>query len=236
MGLNYWLFVAATLTLTAFIGYGTFATARLLRVWRPDRNLLLLPEENVMRLLFILVCLILGRLSGLPPEQLGWVAPHPVTQVTLGTGIGLALGLFFFLTTRWVIRFTGQRFYSTVIIEYVVPGNLTEALLVTLALVPVVILEELLFRSLLLGGLAPILPVSGLVVGLGLLFGLLHSPQGLWGMAGASLAGILFGLLFLWQGSLLTPIIAHYLANWLQILLAMRWREPLADESREASG
>ncbi len=225
MGINYWLFVAATLTLTAFIGYGTFATARLLRVWRPDHNLLLLPEENMMRLFFILVCLLLGRLSGLPPEQLGWVAPRPVTQALLGAGIGLALGLFFFLTTRWVIRFTGQRFYSTVIIEYVVPRGGTEAILVTLALIPVVVLEELLFRSLLLGGLAPILPVSGLVVGLGLLFGLLHSPQGLWGMAGASLAGILFGLLFLWQGSLLTPIVAHYLANWVQILLAMRWRE-----------
>ncbi len=179
----------------------------------------------MMRLFFILVCLLLGRLSGLPPEQLGWVAPRPVTQALLGAGIGLALGLFFFLTTRWVIRFTGQRFYSTVIIEYVVPRGGREAILVTLALIPVVILEELLFRSLLLGGLAPILPVSGLVVGLGLLFGLLHSPQGLWGMAGASLAGILFGLLFLWQDSLLTPIVAHYLANWVQILLAMRWRE-----------
>jgi membrane protease YdiL (CAAX protease family) len=56
------------------------------------------------------------------------------------------------------------------------------------------------------------------------LFGLLHSPQGVWGMAGAALAGILLGLLFLAAGSLLLPCIAHYVANMMQIGVAYRAR------------
>jgi membrane protease YdiL (CAAX protease family) len=221
MDWNYWLFVLAVLALTGFIGINTFATARLLRVWTPDRNLLLLPGENLVRLALLGVCLGLGKLSGLGAEQLGWVAPRPGQQVALGLLIGLGMGLVFFVTTRWVIAKTGQRFYSSTLIEQIIPASRREFVLVTLALIPVVVLEELLFRSLLIGGLAPLLPQGYLVIGLGILFGLFHSPQGIWGMAGASLAGILFGLLFLWQGSLLLPAVTHFVVNMVQIVLAL---------------
>ena len=78
------------------------------------------------------------------------------------------------------------------------------------------------FRSLLIGGLSPLLPTAWLIVGFSVVFGLLHSPQGAWGMVGAGAAGALFGLLFLWQQSLLTPFVAHYVANGAQIWLACR--------------
>ncbi|MFQ5577468.1 MAG: hypothetical protein ACE5G8_10835, partial [Anaerolineae bacterium] len=77
MPLNYRLFVLSALGLTAFIGYGTFATARLLQHWRPGRNLLLLPGENLLRLGLIVICLALGRLSGLDAARLGWQVQHP---------------------------------------------------------------------------------------------------------------------------------------------------------------
>lgn len=221
MGVNYWLFVLGTLALTGFIGYGTYATARLLRTWQPERNLLLLPGENVVRIGLILLCLGLGWLSELSDAQLGWQASHPISQLVVGILSGALLAFFFYATTRWIVRRTGQRFYSSILIEYIVPDSLGELLLVLMALVPVVLLEELLFRSLLLGGFAPILPEMVLLLGLGAVFGALHSPQGLWGMIGAGLAGIFFGLLFLWQQSLLAPLVAHYVANALQIGWAM---------------
>lgn len=227
MPLNYVLFVIVTLALTAFISYGTYATARLLKHWRPEQNILLNPVENLVRLIILLLCIGLGLLSGLGPIALGWRVDQPLIQLLIGIIIGLSLGLIFYYTTRWIMSRTGQRIYSTVVIEHIAPTNQREFYLVLLAMIPVVLLEELLFRSLLLGGLTPIVPIPILLIGLSLLFGLLHSPQGIWGMAGAGLAGLIFGLLFLWQGSLLTPFIAHYITNAFQISRAKQQKHAL---------
>ena len=222
MATRYWLFLSGVLLLTGFISYGTYTTAQILRRWRPPQNILLHPGENLIRLGLIGLCLGLGVLSGLSWARLGWLIPRAWQQIIWGISIGLLVGIFFYYSTRWITARTGQRVYSTTVIEHITPANKRELVLVLLAMVPIVFLEELLFRSLLLGGLSPILPVGPLLFGLGILFGLLHSPQGLWGMVGAGLAGLIFGLLFIWQGSLLTPLIAHYITNTIQIIQAGR--------------
>lgn len=224
MANSYWLFVGLTLALTGFLGYATFSTARLLQSWRPQGNLMLLPGENLLRLGMIGACWVLGRLSGLEPGLLGWGVEGWSSQLVWGVGIGLGMAVFFVAATRWLVQRTGSRFYSDQIIDLIVPTSNRELVWVAAALLPAVLLEELLFRSLLLGGLAPILPVGWLLVGFGVVFGLLHNPQGTWGMIGAGLAGTLFGVLFLWQGSLILPVVAHYVANLAQIVVAMRMR------------
>jgi membrane protease YdiL (CAAX protease family) len=83
----------------------------------------------------------------------------------------------------------------------------------------------MLFRSLLLGGLQPIAPAALLLVLSSVLFGVLHLPQGAWGIAGAALAGALLGALFLVSGSILAPAAAHYVTNMAQIVQAKRDRE-----------
>jgi membrane protease YdiL (CAAX protease family) len=225
MTLRYWIFVCGVLALTGLIGYNTYTSARLLRRWRPDRNLLLLPTENLLRLVLIVLCVGLGALSGLDGHQLGWVLPQASAPIVWGFVWGCVLAIFFYASTRWVIQHTGDRFYSPIIVQAIVPRQPRELWLVCLVMTSVVLLEELLFRSLLLGGLAPILTTPSLIIGWGLLFGLLHSPQGLWGIAGATLAGIILGWLFVQQGTLLTPLIAHYIANVVQVAMAMRLRE-----------
>jgi hypothetical protein len=222
MPFRYWLFISLTLSLTGLIGYGTYTTARLLRTWRPDRNLLLLPGENALRLLLVAFCVGLGWISGLSLAQLGWVFPNGWSQALWGVAWGALLALFFYISTRWLIARTGQRFYSSVVLETVAPDNWSELLWVAAAMIPVVALEELLFRSLLLGGLLPLAPAPLLLVGLGALFGFMHAPQGIWGMIGAGLAGVFFGVIFLHQGSILMPLMAHYVANMLQIVQAMQ--------------
>lgn len=224
MTINFWLFTLLTLALVAFIGYGTYTTARLLRTWRPDRNLLLLPAENLLRLVLIGVCLILGMLSGLPPSQLGWSFAQVGQQLWWGVVWGAVLAIFFYSSTQWLVRSTGQRFYSSVVIQAITPKDAREFVLVLVAMAPVVLLEELLFRSLLIGGLAPVVPLPLLIVGWSVIFGLLHSPQGMWGMVGAGLGGLLLSLLFVMQGSLLLPLAAHYVTNMVQVIQAMRLR------------
>ena len=222
MPLTYWLFAVGTFLFTAFISYGTYRTAQLLKHWRPSQNILLHPLENLARLGMIALCFGLGWLSGLSRETLGWQVHSWGGQILLGALIGLGLGIFFYLSTRWLMARTGRRVYSTVVIEHIAPATNRELVLVLMAMLPVVLLEELLFRSLLLGGFSPLLPVPVLLLGLALIFGLLHSPQGWWGMVGAGLAGLLFGLIFLSQASLLTPVVAHYTTNTVQVIQAKR--------------
>ncbi len=222
MSWSYAVFVLITVGLTAFIGYGTFATARLLRSWQPAQNPLLTPAENFMRVLIILLCIGLGYLSDLDWAVLGWRMAEPLREVGIGALVGLGLALFFSATTQWIVRQSGDRFYSALLLQHIVPRSGHEFLLILAALIPVVLLEEILFRSLLLGGLSPLLPASVLLITLGVIFGLLHNPQGMWGMIGAGLGGVIFGVLFLWQGSLLAPLVAHYVANAVQIALVWR--------------
>jgi membrane protease YdiL (CAAX protease family) len=222
MDLRYWLFVVLTLLLTGLIGYSTYATARLLRTWQPETNLLLMPAEAFMRLVFILAGIGLGLLSGLPMEQLGWTLVDAGRQIMWGIGWGMVMAGFFALTTQWVVNGTGQRLYSARMLAHILPTNRRESLLVALAMISVVVAEEILFRSLLLGGLTPLLSPS-LLIGLSaIVFGLMHSPQGLWGMVGATLGGILFGVLFFQADSILLPLVAHYVANMVQIYVAMK--------------
>ncbi len=233
MTTNYLLFLIATLALTAFIGYGTFATARLLRTWTPDRNLLLMPAENWVRLGMIALCGGLAWLSGLPRVRFG-LAPLSTNDVLVelvwGVTLGAALAALIVLTTRWLLQQPfardNPRVYATTILDHVLPRSRDELFAVSMVMVSVVVLEELLFRGLLVGGLATLLPAWVLVVGWGVIFGLLHSPQGIWGMIGAGLAGVGLGALFLWRGTLLTPLVAHYVANMGQIGLAMRADQP----------
>lgn len=225
MTINFWLFMILTFALVAFLGYGTYATARLLRNWQPDRNLLLLPAENLLRLVLITLCLILGLLSGAPAAQLGWVFPAVGQQLLWGTLWGVGLALFFYSSTQWLVYATGQRFYSSVVIQAITPRSGRELVLVLLVMAPVVLVEELLFRSLLIGGFALFLPMPLLIIGWSLLFGLLHAPQGIWGMLGAGLGGLLLSILFVMQGSILLPIVTHYVTNCVQVIQAMRLDE-----------
>ena len=222
MTLNYWIFVLLLVGLLGFISYGTYTTARLLRSLQPDRTLLLLPAENGVRLLLIGLCVGLGWLSGLTRQQLGWTITDWLAQVGWGISWGSGLALFFYFTTDHLVRRGGDRFYSTVIIKAITPHNRRELLLVLLAMGPVVLMEELLFRSLLIGGLTPILPLPLLLIGWSLLFGLLHQPQGLWGMIGAGLAGLVLGYLFVQAGSIMLPLVAHYVTNMMQVVQAKR--------------
>jgi membrane protease YdiL (CAAX protease family) len=210
-----------------FFGYGTFATARLLKTWEPDRNLLLIPSQHIFWLGMVLLCLFLGWLSGLSYQQLGWYIPSPWFQIGGGMIIGLGLGALFFYATLWVLRYSGHQFYSAFTLKHVVPDTPQELKLVLLAIIPGVIFEELLFRSLLLGGVSPILPIPILLIGGSIIFGLFHSSQGKWGMVGATLAGLIFGVIFLWQGSILMPIIIHYVVNAFQLKQGMSYKKDL---------
>jgi membrane protease YdiL (CAAX protease family) len=208
--------------LTAFIGYSTVATARLFKHWRAPYNPLLNRADLFLRLVLIGLCIGLGLLSQLDWVTLGWVVANPLRQIAIGLGVGGALAVGLLALPNWLVRTTGTRFYSKQFVEMITPHSTRELYQVMLALVPVVLLEELLFRSVLMGGLSPIFDATLLLSGVSMLFGALHLMQGSWGMVGAGFASIVLGALFLMEQSLLAPVVAHYVANLMQIILAMR--------------
>ena len=88
-----------------------------------------------------------------------------------------------------------------------------------LALLSVAFMEELLFRSLLLGAFAPHVNIIYFVIGVSILFGLLHMPQGEWGVSGVILVSLILSVLFLWRESILVVFIAHWVMNVMQLVL-----------------
>jgi membrane protease YdiL (CAAX protease family) len=217
--------IGGSLALLGLVCWLTYASAQLLQRWETDVNLLLAPVENLARLAIIALCLLVGLASGVPAARLGWASRNLWLDVVLGLGFGFIVQVAVnWLTFRAVNTF-GQDVYSPRVMQAILPRNRREQLLVPLALLPAALLEELLFRSLLLGGFSLFAPPLLLAAVFSLLFGLMHAPQGRFGIVVTAVVGFLLCLLFLWRWSLLPTVVAHYAINLRQLRTA-EYRRP----------
>lgn len=217
------LFSFGLALLLGFVCFATYRTGQVLQSWKPDKNLLLNPAENIARLVMIGAAVGLGVLSGRGPAALGWVSGQPLADLLIGLAVGAAISLALLPLSLWVKRRHPQ-WQNDVVLESIRPRSRRQWPLVLLALIPVALLEELLFRSLLLGGLGSLVNVWWFALAASILFGLLHRPQGDWGVAAATAVSLVFSALFLWRVSLLLVTAAHWMANATQ-LAAAAWLE-----------
>ena len=216
------LFTIGMLIMLGFVSFATFRTSEILQTWTPEENLLLIPAENIVRLVMIAACVGLGFLSPVGPRELGWTPTDPLGDIGIGVAVGLGISLAMALPTLWVMRHHPE-WYSDVVLRSIRPRSLKEWPLVILALLPVALLEELLFRSLLLGGFSPYVNVIFFAIAASILFGLLHRPQGEWGVVAVTVIALVLSALFMWRGSLLVIVVAHWVANIAQLLQAERY-------------
>jgi membrane protease YdiL (CAAX protease family) len=216
------LFLAGLVALMALVAVSTVRTGRLLRTWTPPFNPLLSLPENAVRLALIAVSIGLGLAFGPGPAALGWQTTHIWRDLALGAAFGAAMAGFFALAGGAAVRWWGPEVYDDRLLRCILPVTRRERPRVALALLPAAALEELLFRSLPLGGLTWLIAPHWLMWPLALFFGLLHWPQGEWGVAGTTLAAIILSLLFLATGSIWPPLAAHYMMNLLQVAVAVR--------------
>jgi len=219
---THWFFAGGVGILMALVAIGTVRSGQLLRTWTPPGNLLLSPPDNGLRIALIAVGLGLGYTLGPGPAMLGWRTDYLRQDLLWGALLGVALAVGLGLAGQIVARRWGEAVYSTRMLQCILPTNGREWVGVLLALLPAAALEELLFRALPLGGLAWLIPPYWLLWPLALAFGLLHWPQGGWGVVGTTLAGIALSLLFLATGGIWAPLAAHYVLNVSQLLLAKR--------------
>jgi membrane protease YdiL (CAAX protease family) len=218
-----WLFAASTGLLIAFVALVTYRSGQLLAEWTPPANLLLGWPDNLLRLAMVGACLAVGQAWGPGPAALGWGTQRLRQDVLWGAVVGLLLAVLL-VAAGWVVeRLWGEPVHSSRVIRCILPANRREWGGVLLALLPAAALEELLFRSLPLGGVAAWLALWApwaLMWPLAVCFGLLHWPQGGWGVVGTALAAIALSLLFLATGSVWATLAAHYVFNVLQLAAA----------------
>jgi membrane protease YdiL (CAAX protease family) len=222
-----WLNVVrlAIVLLTILLAWLTYRSHMLLKSFQPSFNLLLSLPESIVRLVLVGLCLALAWLSGLPASQLGLSSVHPLQTVGLGLIVGLVSQVIVNGLTFGTIRRFGRNIYSPLVIRNILPRRPVEWFWLALAFWPAVAMEELLFRSLWLGVFQDLVPLLILIIGTSIVFGLMHQPQGILGMLIAGLLNIFLGLLFVWSGELLLPLLVHYIINLLQVLAASRQRE-----------
>jgi membrane protease YdiL (CAAX protease family) len=216
----YTIFVIGSMGLTVALSWATYKSGRLLRAVPIRENLLLAPVENMVKGILVLLCIGLGVLSGAGPSRLGWTLDNGWRDLALGILAGLFTQLVANGFTNFAIKKWGKDIYSPVVMKNIMPRTRLEWLLVPAALGLGVLLEELLFRSLLLGALSITVPLPILIIGFSAIFGLMHSPQGTLGVMVTGLLGMWLSLLFVWSGGLLLPLVAHYIINLLQLLRA----------------
>jgi len=216
------LFTIGMLIMLGFVSYATFRTSDVLKTSPPEENLLLIPSENIVRLVMIAVCIGLGFLSPVGPKELGWIPSDPLGDIGIGIVVGVGISLVAAPLTAWVIRHHPE-WYSDIVLRSILPGNRREWVLVILALLPAVLVEELLFRSLLLGGFSPYVNVVYFAVAASILFGLLHYPQGEYGVVAVTVVALILSALFLWRESLLVIVVAHWVTNIGQLIQAERY-------------
>jgi membrane protease YdiL (CAAX protease family) len=217
-----WLYTGILALLMAFVAFSTVRSGMLLRQWTPPFNLLLTWPDNIFRLALIGFCVLLGLRAGPGAAQLGWVADRLGVELLWGVEAGVALAVVLSVAGWLVVRRWGPEVYSDKMIQCIMPANRGEWAGVLLALLPAAAVEELLFRSLPLGGLTWLVSPWWLMWPLAVFFGALHWPQGWWGVAGTTLAALILSALFLLSGSIWPPLMAHYLMNVSQLLLA-KW-------------
>jgi membrane protease YdiL (CAAX protease family) len=215
-----WIFAAGVAALIALLSYTTVRSGLALRTWTPPSNLLLSLPDNAARLVLTGLCVWLGLRVGPGPVPLGWQTSRLGQDLVLGAVLGLIFAVALDLGGRLALRRWGSEVFSAKLLRCMLPMNRMEWGGVLLALLPAAALEELLFRSLPLGGLSWLVPPWWLLWPLALLFGLLHWPQGGWGVTGTAITAVVLSLLFLATGSIWVPLAAHYTMNVFQLVVA----------------
>jgi membrane protease YdiL (CAAX protease family) len=224
---NFWLNLIrlTIIVFTGFIAWMTYRSHLLLKEIQPDFNVLLSLPESSVRIMLVGFCLFLAWLSGLPAAQLGLTVANPWRSIGLGVGVGITIQLAANVATIQTIKYFGRHIYSPWLIRNILPRHRGQWVLIALAFLPPVAMEELLFRSLWIGGFQDIIPLSILVVGTSIIFGLMHLPQGNLGMVAAGAINVLLCILFIWTGQLLVTLMAHYTVNLLQVIVAHYQRD-----------
>ena len=207
------------------------------RVYRsnPGTTLKLLTYGTTIALLWALAVaavLVVGwaPLFDSPAVGTGWLWAPKIAKPALGLGVAAYMVVSLLPLIQSLRGRRLRRAYAAAYrrafadIAGMLPNTAIERLGWVLLSLTAGLCEELLFRGFMirfLNGLGLGLPLAAALVASSLIFGLAHAYQGPKGVIGATVGGLVFGLLFLLSGSLIPGMILHALVD-LQVAYVLR--------------
>jgi uncharacterized protein len=168
-----------------------------------------------------LVCLILFFLwrNGEPVSRAGWTWRHPGRELIVGAACFIPMFFGAILLDRLLLR-VGLSAAATPLPSFLNDKGPAEALLAALLVTIVAVAEETIFRGYLLLRFLPILRNTTTAVLLSsAIFAVGHGYEGSAGLVTVGVMGAVFALVYLWRGSLVAPIVMHFLQDFLSIVL-----------------
>ena len=167
-----------------------------------------------------LVCLILFFLwrNGEPLSRIGWTWRHPLRELIIGVVCFVPVFPGAVLLERVLLR-AGLSTPATPP-SFLKEQGVAEALLAVLLVTVVALAEETIFRGyLLLRFQAVLRSTTAAVLLSSAIFAVGHGYEGSAGLATVGVMGAVFALVYLWRGSLVAPIVMHFLQDFLSIVL-----------------
>lgn len=156
--------------------------------------------------------------NGEPFKALGWTFRNGWREVALGVGLFLP---FFLVISVLQNALRGAGFSAPESPpSYLIPTGFMEILLAWVFLVVVAVTEETIFRGYLLLRFQALLQNPSMAVLLSaVIFSIGHGYQGSAGVITVVIIGLIFAVIYLWRGSLIAPMVMHFLQNLMGIFL-----------------
>jgi membrane protease YdiL (CAAX protease family) len=152
-------------------------------------------------------------------SSIGWTLRHRWRDV--GLGVLLFIPMFFgaaFLER--VLQAAGFSVPSTPTPSALAAKGIGEYVLAFFLVVVVAVAEETIFRGYLVLRFKTVTASSVLALLLAaVVFALGHGYEGTAGVVTVGTMGLVFGLVYLWRGSLVAPVVMHFLQDFLSIIL-----------------
>jgi len=157
--------------------------------------------------------------NGEGSRRLGWTGSRLLREIAIGVVlfIPFALGA---SALESILREIGLTAPSTPLPSLLPDRNVGELLLSVLLVAVVAVAEETIFRGYLILRFQSITnsPTSAVFLSAGI-FALGHGYEGSAGVVTVGVMGLVFALVYLWRGSLVAPMVMHFLQDFLGIVL-----------------
>lgn len=155
-------------------------------------------------------------------RAVGWRAARPVREAFVGAALFVPFFLAVALLER-LLRAAGLTAPAAPP-EYLLPQTAPEQLLALVLIVAVAVGEETIFRGYLIRRFDAVSRSRAIAVVLStIIFALGHGYQGSLGIVAVGLIGVGFALIYFWRGSLIAPMVMHFLQDFMGLLVAPRF-------------
>jgi membrane protease YdiL (CAAX protease family) len=151
--------------------------------------------------------------------RIGWVTKGYVKEIIIGFVIYFPLVYCLSFVEEW-LQSAGLQFPKGHIPSFLEPTGKSEQIVATLMVLVVAISEETIFRGYLLLRFKSITksPLAAVVIST-IIFSIGHGYEGLGGVIIVGIMGAVFAVIYLWRKSLIAPIVAHFMQDYIAIVL-----------------